>query len=396
MVFMTKNDVSKRKENSHKNSGSLILLGLFAATLLLVVGLSALSLKLLAPKPTVEPEELQVAAAGTLAVIVPLYVDETLNSALPGFISGTLTASAPTATPIPPTPTEPVTPCDLAGFVSDGALPDGSHLKTTSPFTKVWTIRNIGTCTWAEDYALVYSGGELMAGKSPLTIGRALAPGDAFEISANLVAPAISGLYSSQWLLQNSAGVTFGMSPDDEPLSLSITVGSHQSIALDLTESACQAEWTSSTGSVDCPETEDIAGGFVNPVESTTGEGGIGFTQPGLEVIPNEGPGGAIMGTYGLLQIQPGDSFHAILACADNQPDCSLVFELLYDPGDHHLVSVRRWVEVTDGTHQKVVVDLSSLAGETIRLILSVSSQTGTTYDNKGLWITPMILRTAK
>ncbi len=393
---MPKNDGSRRKENTHKNSGSLILLGLFAATLLFIVGLSALSLKLLAPKPTVDPGELQVAAAATLAVVVPLYVDETLNSALPGLIAGTLTASAPTAAPIPPTPSQPDAPCDLAGFLSDGALPDGSHLKATTPFTKVWTIRNLGTCTWAEDYALVYSGGELMAGKSPLTIGRELAPGDALDISANLVAPAISGLFSSQWLLQNSAGETFGLSPDGEPLSLTISVGLHDSIALDLTESACQAEWTSSTGKVDCPETGDFAGGFVNPVESTTGEGGIGFTQPVLEVIPNEGPGGTIMGTYGLLQIQPGDSFHATLACADNQPDCSLIFELLYDPGDHHLVSIRRWVEMTDGAFQKVVVDLSALAGDTIRLILSVSTQTGTAFDNKGLWISPLVLRTVK
>lgn len=393
---MAKNDVSRHNGSAQAKNGSLILLGLFAATLLLVVGLSALSLKLLAPKPTVSPEELQVAAAATLAVVVPLYVDETLNSALPGLIAGTQTASAPSATPIPPTPTQPVTPCDLAGFISDGTLPDGSRLKTTTPFTKVWSIRNMGTCTWAEDYALVYSGGELMAGKSPLTIGRELAPGDGIEISANLVAPAISGLYSSQWLLQNSAGVTFGLSPNGEPLSLTISAGSHASIALDLTEAACQAEWTSSTGSVDCPETEDIAGGIVNPVENTTGEGGIGFSQPVLEVIPNEGPDGTITGTYGLLQIQPGDSFHTVLACADNQPGCSLIFELLYDPGDHHLVSIRRWVEVTDGAHQKVVVDLSALAGETIRLILSVSSQSGTAYDNKGLWISPLILRTVK
>ena len=393
---MPKTNVSKHKEKSQGTSGSLVLMGLFAATLLLVVGLSALSLKLLAPKPTVEPGEIQNAAAATIAVVVPLYVDETLNAALPGLIAGTLTASAPTATPIPPTATQPTVPCDLAGFISDGALPDGSRLKASTPFTKVWAIRNMGTCTWTEDYALVYSGGELMAGKSPLTIGRELHPGDAFEISANLVAPAISGLYSSQWLLQNSAGVTFGFSPDNEPLSLYISVGTHESVALDLTDSACQAEWTSATGSVDCPETEDIASGSVNPIEDATGEGGIAFTQPVLEVIPNEGPGGAIMGTYGLFQIQPGDSFHAVLACADNQPDCSLVFELLYDPGDHHLVSVRRWAEVTDGVHQKVVVDLSALAGESVRLILSVSSQTGTAYDNKGLWISPLILRTVK
>jgi len=393
---MSKNNESKQKENSQKRSGSWILLGLFAATLLLVVGLSALSLKYLAPKPTVESEELQDAADATLAVIVPVYVDETVNAIVPGIVNGTLTASVPTAAPIPPTPTQPVIPCDFAGFVSDGALPDGSHLNTNTPFTKVWTIRNMGTCTWAEDYALVYSEGELMAGKSPLSIGRELSPGDSFEISANLVAPATSGLYSSQWLLQNSAGEVFGVSPDGEPLSLYISVGTHESIALDLTKNACQAEWASATGSVDCPEAEDITGGAVNPVEAATGEAGMEFYQPVLEVVPNEGPNGVIMGTYGLLQIQPGDSFHAIIACADNQPDCSLAFELKYDPGDHHLVSVRRWVEVTDGAHQKVVIDLSALAGQSIRLILSVSSQNDTANDNKGLWISPLILRSVK
>jgi hypothetical protein len=387
---------SKSAGKTQKHSGSFILLGLFAATLLLVVGLSALSLKFLAPKPTVEPEEVQAAAAATLAVVAPIYVDETLNAAIPGIVSGTLTAMAPTPSPIPPTPTLPSIPCDLAGFVSDGDLPDGSRLKASTAFTKVWTIRNMGTCTWAEDYELVYSGGELMAGKSPLTIGRVLSPGDAFEISANLVAPATSGFYTSQWLLQNSNGELFGLSPDGEPLSLSISVAPHESIALDLIKNACQAEWSSAVGKVDCPETESFTSGAVNSLGTATGESGIEFTQPVLEVIPNEGPGGTIMGTYGLLQIQPGDRFHAVLACADNQPDCSLTFELLYDPGDHHLVSVRRWVEVTDGAHQKVVVDLSALAGETVRLILSVSTRDGTAYDNKGLWISPLILRTVK
>jgi hypothetical protein len=94
------------------------------------------------------------------------------------------------------------------------------------------------------------------------------------------------------------------------------------------------------------------------------------------------------------MQIQENDTFTAIIACSDNQPECNLVFELLADPGDHQLVMLGRWVETTDGAHQKVSVDLSPYAGKTFRLILSVSSQNGTAYDNKGLWISPVILRT--
>lgn len=393
---MSKTKNSSGTTKAPKHNGAIVLLGLFAATLLLMVFLSALALKFLAPKPTVEPEVVQQAAASTLAIAIPIYVDETLTSLLPGIVSGTLTASAPTPTPIPPTPTQPAVPCDEAGFVSDGTIPNGTQLKPSSAFTKAWIVRNLGTCTWAEDYALVFSDGDLLAGKSPLTLGRELAPGDTMEVSVNLVAPAAGGVYSSRWMLQNSSGVTFGLAPVDQPLTLLISVGSHNSVALDFVDQACFASWSSATGEIKCPSTEDIVAGAVTPVESTIAETGTEFNLPALEMIPNEGSDGQVSGTYSLLQIQEKDVFTAIIACSDNQPDCKLVFELLADPGDHQLVMLGRWMEVTDGAHQKVTVDLSSYAGETIRLILSVSSQNGTTFDNKGLWISPVILRTIK
>jgi hypothetical protein len=390
---MSKDNESKIITKPPNQSGALVLLGLFAVVLLLVVGLFVLSLKLFAPEPTVEPGVLQQAAASTLEVAVPIYVDETLKAMLPGIVSGTLSALPTNPTP-PPIPTEAPIPCDQAGFVTDQTIPDGTKLPASTAFTKVWIVRNLGSCTWAEDYALVFSGGELMAGKSPLTIGRQLAPGDVMEISANLVTPGTSGLYSGYWMLQNSSGNTFGLTPDGEPLSFFITVGAHESTPLDFTKTACQAAWTSTTGKLKCPETEDITGGAVNPVDFAIGEAGIEFSLPVLEVIPNEGPGGKVSGTYGLLQIQNGDSFHATIACADNQPDCALKFELQYDSGEHNIQSLGSWLESTDGVHHKVIVDLSPLVGRTIRLILSVSSQNSTANDNKGLWIAPVILRT--
>jgi hypothetical protein len=390
---MPNNQNAPKKAVPSKNSGTIVLMLMFAATLLLVVGLSALSLKLFAPNATVEPEVLRQAAAATLNVAVPIFVDETLNVLVPAIVSGTLAASAPTATPIPPTPTQPFIPCDLAGFVADGSIPNGSQVSASTPFTKVWIIRNVGTCTWTEDYMLVFSDGELMAGKSPLTLGRVLAPGDSMEISINLVSPAAAGVYVSHWMLQNGAGEAFGLGPDNLPLSLYISVAPHQANALDFAKTACLAVWMSATGQLACPETEDYTGGAVNPTEIVFGEGGVEFNLPALEVIPNEGPGGKITGTYNPFQIQDGDSFHATIACADNQPECDLLFELLYDPGDHQPVSLGKWTEVTDGAHQKIVVDLSFLRGKTIQLILSVATKNNTAYDNKGLWVSPFILR---
>ncbi len=378
---------------SKKDKGIFIVLGIYGAILLVIVALSALALKLFAPEPTVAAEVLEQAAASTLDIAIPIYVDGTIQAVLPGIISGTLTASVPTQTA---TPTLPPVPCDQAGFVSDAAIPDGTHINASTAFTKVWRVRNMGSCAWNADYALVYKEGELMAALSPITLGKSVEPGETVELSVNLVAPATGGVYSSYWMLQNSNGNEFGLLPEDQLLSLHIVVGTHESIALDFTEKACGAEWTSPVGAIDCPNPDEYISGSINPVESTVVEYGIESILPSLELIPSEGDTGSITGSFGLLQIQKGDFFNAIIGCGIEQPDCDLVFELKYDAGDHNIISLGSWNEITDGTLQKVTVDLSSLEGKTITLILVVTSNNGTARDNKGIMISPVIYRIVK
>ncbi|MBN2677664.1 MAG: hypothetical protein JXR32_06320 [Anaerolineaceae bacterium] len=393
---MPEKKIKSQKVHPPPKKGVWLLAVMFAATLLLPVALSALALKLFAPAPTVAPEAIEQAAISTMQIAVPIYVDGTVNAILPGAVAGTLAASIPNATPIPPTPTQPSQPCDLAGFVSDATIPDGTQLSASEAFTKVWLIRNLGSCTWTEDYALTFSSGEIMGGKSPITLGRELAPGDIMEISANLVAPSTSGVYSGHWMLQNSTGDSFGLSPTNQPLSFHISVGSQGSIALDMVEQACFATWSSAIGMVECPNPDDMIGGGVSPVTNTLAEFGIEFILPAIEVIPNEGADGFINGEYPLLQIQNGDTFHAIVGCADNQRDCNLVFELQIDTGGRVPDVLGRWFEKSDGVFQKMVIDLSPLAGESIRLVLSSSSLNGSSVDNKGLWITPIVFRAVK
>lgn len=105
------------------------------------------------------------------------------------------------------TPTE--DNCDKAKFVTDVTVPDGTAFSPNEAFTKTWRLRNIGTCTWTSDYALVFVNGEKMGGASPQLLMGSVSPGDTVDISMNLTAPASDGDYVSNWQIRNSSNVLF-------------------------------------------------------------------------------------------------------------------------------------------------------------------------------------------
>ena len=118
----------------------------------------------------------------------------------------------PTLTPsltITPTPTK-ITPCDKAAFVSDLTVPDGTSFSPGFQFTKVWRLRNMGTCTWTTGYSFVFYRGEQMGGPTSVNIPSTVAPGQTVDIAVNLVAPALPGSYRGDWMLRNSSGALFG------------------------------------------------------------------------------------------------------------------------------------------------------------------------------------------
>ena len=51
---------------------------------------------------------------------------------------------APSTAAVPPTAA-----CDLASFVKDMSIPDGSVFTPGATFTKTWRLENAGTCTWS-------------------------------------------------------------------------------------------------------------------------------------------------------------------------------------------------------------------------------------------------------
>jgi hypothetical protein len=136
----------------------------------------------------------------------------------------TVTASASTTTPtlaVSPTVTStPLvtvtaspTPCNMASFISDVTTPDDTSITVSTPFTKIWRLKNVGSCTWTSGYQLVFDSGDAMGGPASqqLTAGT-VAPGATLDISVNLTAPASAGTYKGNWKIREPGGQTFGLS----------------------------------------------------------------------------------------------------------------------------------------------------------------------------------------
>ena len=116
-------------------------------------------------------------------------------------IAPTNTQPAPTVTP---------EPCDVAGFVRDVTIEDGTEMMPGTSFTKTWRVLNEGACTWTKDYDLIFERGESMDGDAvvQLTTGN-ISPGTQLDVSVDLVAPDDPGTYRGYWQIRNANGVVF-------------------------------------------------------------------------------------------------------------------------------------------------------------------------------------------
>ncbi|HNS01701.1 MAG TPA: transporter substrate-binding domain-containing protein [Anaerolineae bacterium] len=128
----------------------------------------------------------------------------------------------PTATPAPkqPTPTAQPQPACIDGmaWVADLNYDDKNMtappvIPPGQPFVKSWRIRNSGTCTWDSRYVLAFDRGNVAAaqmGGQPAAIQGTVAPGATYDISVNLTAPSIPGVYQGFWQMRNPSNTAFG------------------------------------------------------------------------------------------------------------------------------------------------------------------------------------------
>jgi hypothetical protein len=132
---------------------------------------------------------------------------EALLSATPAFTETATPTPVETITPIP-TGTQPAsaTPtCELARFVTDVTIPDGTVIAPNQTFNKKWRIRNIGACAW-NGYSLVFDSGDAMGAPATKPIP-AVGPGQEIDLDVDLKAPATPGTYRSYWRIVTNTNV---------------------------------------------------------------------------------------------------------------------------------------------------------------------------------------------
>jgi hypothetical protein len=114
---------------------------------------------------------------------------------------------------------------NAAEFVEDVTIPDDSLLQPSKKFTKIWKLRNIGSCTWNPNYLLVFVSGDQMQGTSPKKLDATVEPGNTIDLAIDLVAPKDMDYYQGNWMLQDESGNNFGGGSDANlPFWVSIKV----------------------------------------------------------------------------------------------------------------------------------------------------------------------------
>jgi hypothetical protein len=312
-------------------------------------------------------------------------------------------SAPPTLTPLPaltPTPTPfstppPVMPaaCEKAAFVADVTVPDGTRFSPGAAFTKIWRLRNSGTCAWTTSYHFVFYSGSRMSAPTALRMPATVYPGQTVDLALNMVAPLEAGMHRGHWILQNANGGLFGIGRDAAmPVWVEINVAGDASMAMgyDFVKNACAAEWKSGAGRLPCPGAYGDRAGYIIPVDAPKLEDGSTGTV-GLLVAPQDKYNGYIQGFYPTITVQPGDRFRTTVGC-EHGASCYVTFRLDVMNAAGGISTFWTWREQNEGRFYNANVDLTPLAGRSVRFILTLLA-TGPATGDRVVWGAPYIER---
>ncbi|MFZ5820968.1 MAG: NBR1-Ig-like domain-containing protein [Chloroflexota bacterium] len=130
---------------------------------------------------------------------------------------------SPLATPLGGTPLATITPlaalatqagtvCNNSEYIADITYPDGEVVQDKQLIAKVWQIKNTGTCTWDDGYALRHVMGESLGGM-PWEItskSQFVEPGEIVEIRIDMQTGTQGGERGGCWQMYGDDGYNFG------------------------------------------------------------------------------------------------------------------------------------------------------------------------------------------
>jgi Ig-like domain from next to BRCA1 gene len=117
--------------------------------------------------------------------------------------------------------------CDRAapGVPIDVTIPDDTILQPGQSFTKIWRLRNVGTCTWTQAYRVELFSGDAMGAASSVPLAQTVLPGQGIDIAVDMVAPRAAGMFQGNWKLRNQKKQWFGIGPNgDSPFWVRIVI----------------------------------------------------------------------------------------------------------------------------------------------------------------------------
>ncbi len=337
----------------------------------------------------------QTLSAGVTAVaqLTQLAQKPTETQATAPLPSPTDAISVPTATPMPPTPTSVPPRCDWAEFLGDVTVRDSDSFPPGANFTKTWRLRNIGSCSWDEEYAFVLVSGDRLGSVTTTNLPGIVEPGESVDVSVEMTAPADTGLYRGNWMLRNPSGNVFGIGSDAQSsIWVQIQVvepTSPDDYAYDFAADYCLAQWRNSTTRLRCPGSREDPNGFVILLDRPDLESRR-ENELALWTRPSQADNGWIIGGYPTYEVAAGDHFVAEIGCLDNSPRCELVFYLDYRLRDGTTGNLDSWKESFDRRSRLIEVDLTRLANRRVEFLLGVQNK-GEWRDANAVWFVPHI-----
>jgi len=165
-----------------------------------------------APTPTQDTGQVATMVAQTVDAIEAQKAAQAIATTPPLMIP-TLPGQPTLASVLVPTlalpPIATTQACNVAVLVSE-TVPDGTSFVISAPFTKTWTLQNMGTCTWNTNYKLAFSSGDTMSGPKTLNFGSAVAPGSTINLSLSLLANSTVSTTTGYWGLYDDKNIYWG------------------------------------------------------------------------------------------------------------------------------------------------------------------------------------------
>nr|BAL57194.1 hypothetical protein HGMM_F48B01C10 [uncultured prokaryote] len=283
--------------------------------------------------------------------------------------------------------------CNQAQFVADLTVADGTTFAPGTSFTKTWRLMNVGSCTWTTAYRLVFVGGDSLGAPAYVHLPVAVAPGQMVDLSVHLIAPQAIGHYRGLWKLSNAWGVKFGIGPNgNDPFWVDINVADASAVIFDFIANAPYALWRSGAGPLPFPGTAGDPRGYALRLERPHLESDTVDIEPGLLTVPQNRFFGYIQAIYPEFLVESGDYFQSLVNCEFGATGCYVTFRLEYITNSGLNRALWSWVENYEGRFYRAKVDLSRLAGQRVRFVLTVLSS-GLASGDRAIWGAPRIVR---